>query len=104
MNTREKRKRKRKKSGHRSFSLHFFFVCCLKWGCHNVMQRYEKCEVDDPFFDYWNFFFLFSLVSPHSKFQLNLGSSLNPDDGGQKDDVNFVCKMCKLLEKLLEKQ
>lgn len=57
----------RKKSGRQCFFfLLLFFVRRRKWGCHNVMQRYEKCEVDDPFA-----VTIFPLLSPWSKFFVN---------------------------------
>lgn len=85
LNTREE---KAQKSGHKSSG--FFCSCWHKWGCHNVMQRYEKCEVDDPFS--LSETFCDSMLLPCTKFHLNPGSTLNPDDGEEGDDVNFECK------------
>lgn len=103
--------RKEKNSQKIFFTSEFFVptVRCHKWGCHNVMQRYEKCEVDDPFFMYARTF----LFSP-AIFFVCLTSQwvlVNSTKSGikfksvwcgegwssKKDDVNFECKMCMLL-------
>lgn len=58
------------------------------------MQRYEKCEVDDPFLLSELFFdsSLTFLCSMFRKILLKPGSTLNPDDGRKRNDVNFECK------------
>ena len=57
------------------------------------MQRYEKCEVDDPFLLSELFFYSsLTFLVCFAKILLNPGSTLNPDDGKERNDVNFECK------------
>lgn len=64
-----------KKSGHKSFRLCLSFFVSINRGCHNVMQRYEKCEVDDPFLLSELFFLVSYLSKMFRKILLNPGST-----------------------------